>query len=242
MKIIKKSDEEVCFATETSESIANAIRRSVLDIPILAIDEVEFYKNDSVLYDEVLALRLGLLPLKNEKDMNLKEECNCKGKGCSKCTVQLKLSTEGPGMVYSKELKPGKVVYQDIPLVYLNEGQSLELVAFARLGKGTQHTKYSPGLLYYRHVPEITGNKKDEKVIERYPKGLLKFENGAVDFVNKYECEFYDTDESLGFRIVPSKEILFCIESWGQISAKDIFLESIKALKNNLKVLSKALK
>lgn len=235
MKIIKSTNEELEFATEMSESLANAIRRSVLEIPILAVDEVEFYKNDSVLYDEVLALRIGLVPLKNEKVMKMFDKCTCKGKGCSKCTLQLKLKAKGPGMVYAKEIKPSKAVNPDIPLVYLAEGQELEFVAFARLGKGIQHTKYSPGLAYYRSVPEIEGDKKDNKVIDRYPKGILKFENGEVKLVDKYSCTYYDTDKNLDFKIVPGKEILFCIESWGQISPKEILIEAIKALKENLK-------
>lgn len=237
MKIIKNTSEELEFATEMSESLANAIRRSVLEIPVLAVDEVEFYKNDSVLYDEVLALRVGLIPFKNEKAMKMFDKCTCKGKGCSKCTLQLKLRARGPGMVYSKEIKPSTAISPNIPLVYLADGQELEFVAFARLGKGEKHTKYSPGLIYYRNVPEIEGNKKDSKVIDRYPKGILKFENGEVKFVDKYSCTYYDTDKNLDFRIVPGKEILFAIESWGQMPAKEILIGAVKALKENLKEL-----
>lgn len=234
MKIIKKTNEEFSFVSEMSESLANAIRRSVLEIPVLAIDEIEFVKNDSALYDEVLALRFGLLPLEIEK-LKLQSECNCEGKGCTKCVIQLKLSAKGPGTVYAKSLKgSAKVVYPDTPLVYLAEGQELELVAYARLGKGKNHTKFSPGLVYYRHVPEIEGNKKDAEVIKRYPAGTLKFEGGEVKFVDKYACDFYDTDKNLDFKIVPGKEIMFCIESWGQMPAKDILSEAISALKENL--------
>jgi DNA-directed RNA polymerase subunit D len=238
MKIIKNTNEEICFAAEMSESLANAIRRSVLEIPVLAIDEVEFVKNDSVLYDEVLALRLGLLPLKMDKDMKMPDQCTCKGKGCSKCTIQLKLGAKEPGFVYSKELKgSAKPVYSDVPLVYLNEGQELELVAFARLGKGTEHTKYSPGLAYYRNVAELEGNKKDSKIIERYPKGILEFKDGEIKLIDKYKTDFYDTDKNLDFRIAPGKELVFCIESWGQMPAKEILFEAVKALKENLKEL-----
>jgi DNA-directed RNA polymerase subunit D len=238
MKIIKNTSEEICFAAEMSESLANAIRRSVLEIPVLAIDEVEFVKNDSVLYDEVLALRLGLLPLKMDKNMKMPDQCSCKGKGCSKCTIQLKLEAKEPGFVYSKELKgSAKPVYSDVPLVYLNEGQELELIAFARLGKGIEHTKYSPGLSYYRNVAELEGNKKDSKIIERYPKGILEFKDGEIKLIDKYKTEFYDTDKNLDFRIVPGKELVFCIESWGQMPAKEILFEAVKALKENLKEL-----
>ncbi len=47
--------------------LANALRRSVDEIPVLAINEVDIYKNDSALYDEIIAHRLGLIVLKNQK-------------------------------------------------------------------------------------------------------------------------------------------------------------------------------
>ena len=64
MEVVKKTPELLVIRTEANESLANAIRRSVSEVPTLAIDEVEIFKNDSALYDEMLALRLGLVPLK----------------------------------------------------------------------------------------------------------------------------------------------------------------------------------
>ena len=64
IKIISKDKEKLAFKTDMNETLANAIRRSVFEIPMLSIEEVEFMKNDSALYDEVIAHRLGLLPLK----------------------------------------------------------------------------------------------------------------------------------------------------------------------------------
>ena len=52
MKIIDKKDNQITFSAEVDESLANAVRRYVDQIPILAIDEVEISKNDSPLYDE----------------------------------------------------------------------------------------------------------------------------------------------------------------------------------------------
>ena len=45
MKLIKKSNEKIVFTVEMNTTLANAIRRSVNEIPILAIDEVEISKN-----------------------------------------------------------------------------------------------------------------------------------------------------------------------------------------------------
>jgi len=253
MKILNKSDEKVAFVEEIDESLANAIRRSVLEIPVLAIDEVEFYKNDSVLYDEVLALRLGLVPLENEKNMVLKEECSCKGKGCSKCSVQLKLKAKGPVTVYSKDLKvKAEIIYGEMPIVKLDEEQELELVATARLGKGIGHTKFSPGLFYYRNVAEIEVDKNCEectKCIKACPQGILKLEKGKVELIDKYKCDLCEAcvEECKKYgkdaiKILPGKELVFFIESWGQITAKNILVEAVKALKDNLKEVEKETK
>jgi len=248
MKILEKTDEKIVFVCELSESLANAIRRSALEIPVLAIDEVEFYKNDSVLYDEVLALRLGLTPLETPSNMVLKEKCSCKGKGCSKCSAQLKLKAKGPVTVYSKELKGKvKVIYEEMPLVELTEEQELELVATARLGKGIEHTKFSPGLVYYRNVPEIEIDKtcqECKKCIEACPQDVFKIEKEKIEIKDIYRCDLCEAcveackknckDKSC-IQINPGKEIMFFIESFGMISAKEILVEAVKALEDNLK-------
>jgi len=249
MKILEKTNEKITFAGEMKDSLANALRRSALEIPILAIDEVEFHKNDSVLYDEILALRLGLVPFKTPKDMELLEECSCKGKGCAKCTIQLKLSQKGPGTVYSKELHgQAEPVFGDVPIVELIDEQEIELIATLRLGKGKTHTKYSPGLVYYRNAAEIKQDKDAkgyEDCIKECPQNILKIDKGKFKFIDEksaYQCDLceacVEACNKLGkqvLEIVPGKEIIFTIESWGQLKAEEILLQSMKAIKKNLK-------
>ena len=62
-----KEKNKISFKTDIEIDLANAIRRSVLEIPTMAIDEVEIIKNDSALYDEIIAHRIGLIPIKTEK-------------------------------------------------------------------------------------------------------------------------------------------------------------------------------
>lgn len=249
MRIIEKTKEKLVFSAEINESLANAIRRSVNEIPILAIDEVEIYKNDSVLYDEIIANRLGLIPLKKEKGMNLKEDCTCKGKDCAKCTVQLKLQAKGACTVYASDLKgKANVIYEKMPIVILNENQELELVAVARLGRGIEHAKFSPGLVYYRNLAEIEIKNCDacSECVEACPLGLISIEKkaGVKDVWRCDMCEAcVETCRRLGkdaITIKPSSEILFFIESWGQIDAQEIFLQSLDVLRDNLKIVEKA--
>jgi len=240
MKIIENTEEKLSFIMEGNESLANAIRRSVLEIPILAIDEVEFYKNDGVLYDEMIALRLGLVPLKNE-NLDLPEDCKCKGKGCSNCSINLKLDAKGPLAVTSGMLK-GKadVVYEEIPITELGKDQEISLTARAVVGKGTQHAKFSPGLVYYSFTPiiEKVSDAKGKKVIE-----VSEKEFSEIKKLDKIARDYLDETVKCGDEIIyvkPNKEeILFTIESWGQITPKEIFLKAISVLEKNLKEIAK---
>src|SRR3989344_5314618 len=128
MDIISKTPEKMVFRTGMNYSLANAIRRSVEEIPTLAIEDVEIFKNDSALYDEMISLRLGLVPLRTEGKMGAKTE------------IELSLKKKGPGKVYSGDLKGGaKVVFDKIPITLLEEEQEIELVATAKLGTAIQH-------------------------------------------------------------------------------------------------------
>jgi len=249
MRIIQKDSGKLIFSANMKESLANAIRRSVLEVPVLAIDEVEIYKNDSALYDETVAHRLGLVPIKMESDMNLKKDCTCDGKGCGKCSVQLKLVAKGPGMVYSGELKgKGEVVYDNIPITLLREDQELELVATAVLGMGTEHAKFSPGLAYYRNLAEIEIKNCDacKECVKACPLGLISVDKKA-EIKEAWKCDLcevcVETCKKKGkdaIKIKPSEELVFFVESFGQMDAKDIFIEAVKALKSNLKEAEKA--
>ena len=252
MNLIKKTKEKIVFSAETNESMANAIRRSVNEIPILAIDEIEFHKNDSALYDEILAHRLGLIPLKMEKSLTSMEKCSCKGKGCNKCTIQLKLAAKGACTVYSKSLKGGaEAVYDKIPIVLLTEGQELELVARARLGKGIEHVKFSPGIIYYRNKAKIEIDKDCdlcEDCVKACPAKILS-KDKKITTKDDYMCDSceacVEACKKHGkecIKISPSGEILFFIESFGQIDAKEIFEEAIDSLNKNLEQLNKELK
>ena len=92
IKKIKQIENKLIFEiSEINEVEANTIRRLMItETPVMAIDEVEIQKNDSALYDEILAHRLGLVPLKtNPKSYILSEKCTCKGEGCAKCQTTL---------------------------------------------------------------------------------------------------------------------------------------------------------
>lgn len=241
MEIVEKTKEKIVFVEEMQESLANALRRVVSEVPVLAVDDVEFYKNDSVLNDQMLAHRIGLVPLKNEK-LVMREDCTCNGEGCAKCTIQLKMSIQGPKTVYAKDFK-GKAepVFEDMPIAILDKDQELEFVAHARFGRGIEHAKYSPGLVYYRHAYTLEGkHEKFKEILERYKSQITFIEkNGNTSLADLPEICVSGLQEIEGVKVYPSDRMIFVIESFGQLEAKDILLQSIDILRENLKRLDK---
>jgi len=155
---------------DVDTQLLNALRRMVVsEVPVLAIEMVKYNTNTSILSDEFLAHRLGLVPLKTDIKMyNQVSECSCKGKGCGKCTLRMTLTADGPGTVYSSELKPAdgesKPVYDTIPLVKLTPSQRVDLEATAQLGTAKDHAKWQAGLASY----EEKEDKSYDYLIESY--------------------------------------------------------------------------
>ena len=233
MEYIDEKENKLVFSVEINESLANAIRRYVNEVPSLAVDEVEIMKNDSALYDETVAHRIGLIPLKTDK---VKE-----GE-----VVQLKLNVSREGPVYSGDLKGGAdVVYGKIPITILQAEQEMEILATARLGTGKEHAKFTPGVIFYRNMKEIkTGSRANEitRILSSCPN---KCGNKKKDVENNktYELDICDACEDeisqLKIEMIDSPKLVVTIESFGQLSIKEIFLGSIKELKKNLNEISK---
>lgn len=140
----KKEDVLELEFSGTDVYFVNALRRTLVgEVPILAIDEVDILENNTSFFDEYIAHRLAMVPIKDSPGVN---------------TATLTLDAEGPGVVYSLELK-GKVTpaYDNIPIVKLRDGQSLKLEAYVKRGFGKDHAKWSPCFAYYY--------EKDKKII-----------------------------------------------------------------------------
>src|SRR3989344_4066327 len=72
----KKEGKVSFMIKKTSPAFANSLRKYILEkVPAMAIEDVEFRKNGSILYDEMIAHRLGLIPLSTDlKSYNLPQE------------------------------------------------------------------------------------------------------------------------------------------------------------------------
>ena len=154
----------------TTPYFVNTLRRTlVADVPKLAIEYVTFYDNTSALFDEIIAHRLGLLPIPTDLEAFVpREKCTCDDQGCANCTVRFTLSKEGPCTVYSGDLQSDdpafRVADPGIPVVELLANQRLILETEAILGTGSQHGKWQPvaGIGYkYKPLVEIDNSKFD---------------------------------------------------------------------------------
>lgn len=212
-----KEKNRLSFTTDIDLDLANAIRRSILEIPTMAIDEVEIIKNDSALYDEIIAHRIGLIPIKTEKTSK---------------ETKFRLKEIGPKTVISGDLKPSIETESKIPITLLDKDQEIEIICHARLGNGTEHIKYSPGLIFYSH-------NLDKDILD-----FVHIEDGKVSYDDDELKNKGLSEEQINKikSVKEVKELEFNIESWGQIDVKDIFPKAIDALGENLKELGKVVK
>jgi len=155
INVLQETDEKLVLQfTDIPRQYLNAIRRiSISEVPTLAIDDVVILENSSVMHDEAIAHRLGLIPLRTELNkFVLPQQCDCNNTlGCSKCRVLLILdseSTEKTRIVTSGDLVSEdefvKPVSTNIPIITLAPGQKLKFEAYARLGTGKDHAKWQP--------------------------------------------------------------------------------------------------
>lgn len=183
VKVLSHKGPEMRFSVDgIKPSFASALRRIMIsEIPTMAVEFVDFKKNDSALTDEVVANRLGMVPLTfDKKAYNLPSECKCEGKGCSRCQVKLVIKKKGPGVVYSGDIKTTdegvKPVYDKIPITELFEGQNIQLEATAQLGTGKDHAKWQGAVVGYKledgkkdnfvfNVESISGIEVDDLVV-----------------------------------------------------------------------------
>ncbi len=249
VELIRQSDKDLVLLIKgVPVYIINSIRRAAIaDVPILAVDKVYIFENTSVMNDQLLAHRLGLIPLRTPLGKyKPRDECDCDGE-CPQCTVYLNLKAEAKDEEYV--VKASDIVsndpdvyplYPDIEIVKLSKGQKIELTMVARMGRGRDHAKWSPvtvAVVRGEPVVQIDHEKCDlcGSCVNACPKGILKISNNKLEVVDKYLCTTcalcMDACEKdvIHIDINENNSILY-IESVGQISSLDIVLCAIDEL------------
>lgn len=208
LEVISKDNQKIAVKLKgVPLQYSNALRRVCLNgIPIFAIDTVDIIENTSVLPDEGLAHRLGLIPIKTDLSrFNEPSKCDCQSEaGCSNCKVMLVLDsgdTDVTRSVLSNELSSEddsiKPISDKIPIIQLAPGQRIKIECYARLGRGTTHAKWNSA-----NISTLTDTgKDDEKVLTVETTGALSPEQILLAGV-----------EEVGSRLTEFKEMVNEIE------------------------------
>jgi len=199
---------------DVDPNFANALRRTLIsDIPKMAIEDVEFhlgpirgeegeeYESVTPLFDEIIAHRLGLIPIPTDLELfTFRDECeDCAGEGCPNCTIMYSLNKKGPSTVYSGDLEPVgdsrlKVVDGRIPIVKLEKGQAMLVYATAILGTGKSHSKWQVAHgVGYKYYPVIEIHDKCDfcgKCAEVCPRDVFKIKKKSIDVKDPLKCNF----------------------------------------------------
>ena len=202
LEIINKDSQKISVKLKgVPMQYANALRRICLNgVTIFAIDTVDIIENTSVLPDEGLAHRLGLIPITTDLSrFNEPSKCDCNSEsGCSNCKVMLVLDTGETDVtrtVFSNELSSEddsiKPVSDKISIIQLAPGQRVKVECYARLGRGTDHAKWNSANI----STLIETDKKEESILTVESTGALDPEKiilAGVDEVSNRLGEFKD--------------------------------------------------
>ncbi len=258
--LAQKEDFLKVLVEDTEPAFVNALRRVLIaDVPKMAIEDVEFhlgpiraedgkeYESVAPLFDEMIAHRLGLVPIPTDLALyNRREDCpSCHGEGCPSCTIIYSLNKRGPGLVTSGDMEPiGDTKLrpkdQGIPIVQLAEGQAILIYATAQLGTGKDHAKWQPTHgVGYAYLPTLkAGTKTVDTLDPSVPfcsahMLTTSLQEETVELPE--DCalcakfrEAYKVD-SVKVSSDPTKFVLQ-FETDGSISAKDVLLKGLEIL------------
>ena len=251
--ILEKGKNSLRFIlSDTSVPFANAIRRIIIaEVPTMAIDDVMMFENTSMMFDEVVAHRLGLVPLVTDLDSYLlPEECECKSEfGCNRCRASLTLDVEASEeakVVYSGDLKSEdediRPANKKIPIVKLAPGQKLKFEAYARLGKGLEHAKWQPvSACTHRFMPKVKIDLRRcdgcGDCIKYCPKNVFSTEDSRPNVKDEIKCTLCNECirhcpiEPSPIKIAyDDKSFIFYVESTGSMPPNRIVEEAAKTL------------
>ena len=247
-----------------STAFANAFRRAMIgEVPTLAIEDVRIYDNTSALFDEMLAHRIGLIPLKTDlSSYSTQDNCSCGGAGCPGCTSTYTLSVEGPKTVMSSDLIPQDPkaipVYDNIPIVKLTKGQKLVIEARAILNTGREHAKWQPTLVCgYKNHPVVSISDACDACglcVDECPRGILVVKGKKVQVAEGKlpDCSMCRLCEraclSSGIGDEPAITVsaekdryIYMVESDGSLPVKEIMNRALLYMKEQADTLEKQL-
>jgi DNA-directed RNA polymerase subunit D len=239
VEFVERDEREARFLVRgITPAFANGIRRAmVADVPTLSIDTVRVVENSSVMFDEQIGHRLGMVPLSAPpKEFEMGE------------SITLGLDVSGPETAYSGDLQSMDAMVepaeQNVPIIELKEGQRLEVEADAALDTGKSHAKHQGGVAVgYRHLQtvEVVGDR--EEFADEEPnilRGVIEEDGELIptkefghDLTERYPGKDLDVQD------VPNA-FVFHVETDGSMSVEELVLAAVESLETRASELSEA--
>jgi len=240
VEFIERGDTEARFLVrDVDPAFANGIRRAmVADVPTLSIDEVRVVENSSVMFDEQIAHRLGMVPLTTPPNEFDEDD-----------VVTLAIDIAGPETAYSGDIVSSDGLVEPatdgIPLIELKDGQRLEVEADAILDTGDSHAKHQGGVAVgYRHLQrvEVVGDRGEFEDDEpRIVRGVIEEDGELIpaetfdnDLTNRYagkEIEVHDVPNAF----------VFDVETDGSMSVDALVSEAVRTIRSRADELETAI-
>ncbi|ORD99648.1 RPB3 [Hepatospora eriocheir] len=145
IEIIDETNNLIKFKIHSNVSFANSLRRILLkEIPSVAVEFIEVSENTSIFEDEVLANRIGLIPINTSDDLVFPEECDCESY-CERCSIIFNIDVTNNDLtnmnVYGNDMISNSDANVHNSLICkLAYKQKVKIKAIAR--KGIGHAKY----------------------------------------------------------------------------------------------------
>ncbi|SEP95963.1 DNA-directed RNA polymerase subunit D [Natrinema salaciae] len=230
VEFVEREDREARFLVRgVTPGFANGIRRAmVADVPTMAVDTVRFVENSSVMFDEQLALRLGLVPLTTPPVGEFAEDE----------TVTLSIDVEGPATAYSGDLVSSDELVQpadeNIPIIELKDDQRLEAEADAVLDRGKDHAKHQGGVAVgYRHLQrvEVVGDLPEfEDQERRIIRGVIE-DDGELVSTSEFDHDLSNRYPGKEVRVedVPNA-FVFHVETDGSFTVEELVTRAADTL------------
>lgn len=229
IEFIDRTEREARFLVRgITPAFANGIRRAmVADVPTLSVDTVRVIENSSVMFDEQIGHRLGMVPLSAPPEEFEVGE-----------SVTLGLDVSGPDTAYSGDLESMDAMVEpaeaNVPIIELKEDQRIEIEADAVLDTGKSHAKHQGGVAVgYRNLQTVEEVGDRGEFAEEEPnilRGVIE-ENGELipteefdnDLTNRYPGKELDVQD------VPNA-FVFHVETDGSMSVEELVLAAVDSL------------
>ena len=202
VKVLKMEDyyAQVEFK-DVDYSFVNSIRRSLVSmVPCLALHEIDFhmgslgsyvdeesgeekeYESISAMFNEIIAHRLGMLPVPTDKK-TVEAFGNAINDDSKQPDIMYSLHKQGPCTVYSGDLEPVNgddsliIPESNVPIVKLAEGQAILIYAKAKMGVASTHTKWQCAVaprFYQAPTVTVSSGKGSKAVLDAVGKDKFK--------------------------------------------------------------------